>query len=148
MDLFRCETALLEEAHLAAAFPEVGRRGGTELLFPHLTDEYRPLRLTGGNAGIDQRLVDAPLAQFRADLLRTRPALAAGMDECVREARIAEQAGGAQRGERGRDNGAIVTAGCQFAGQFPLAVLAARQAVQCVLARSGRIGRLLRLQLR
>jgi len=148
VNLFRGKTALLEEAHLAAAFPEVSRRYGTELLFPHLADEFLPLRLAGSNAGLDQCFIDAPLAQLRPDFLRTGPAPAAGMDKRICEARITEQALGTQCGERGRDDGGIVAAGCQFAVQLLFAILATCQTVQRVLPCTGRIGRLLRLQLR
>jgi hypothetical protein len=75
VDLFRVETALLEKAHLAAAFPEIARQRRTEFFQPHLFDGFLPARGVDVQAGIDESVIDAAFAQFRADLQRSVAAL-------------------------------------------------------------------------
>ena len=80
-DLIRGEPALLEKAHLAAAFPEIPGGGGTEPFLPYLFEQFLPARGVELQAIIDQGIVDAALVQFRADPQRPLAALEARMCE-------------------------------------------------------------------
>ena len=71
------ESTLLQETHLPAAFPEVGRGFRAEAFLANLLNQLGPVKVGIVETFGNEPVIDPPLAQLCADLLRTVPALVA-----------------------------------------------------------------------
>ena len=126
-----------------------------------LNDRFRDLGIqVRGLAEVRQTLEDArwhhrahavyaasPRGKERPEYNASLAALEPGVYEGLDKARVAQQPVSHQALDGVPDNGLVIAARGQLAGQFPLAVLAARQHVHRRGACTRRVGRLFRLQL-
>ena len=76
-DLIRGKAALLQEAHLPAAFAVIVRDAAAEFFLAHRAQLAVPVIRQGLETVLDQGLVDTALTQLGMDLLWPRPALKA-----------------------------------------------------------------------